>query len=430
MRVALVNPNWTFLGSVYFGCREPHLPLEYGYARSLLQARGHEAFIIDGHLEHMSHEEIRARLVSLKPDFTVITTAPTYLFWRCAQPELRVPQELVRYLGGAGGKIVAVGPHGSSTPGATLKKLKADAVIMGECEEVILLLAEKGGEEWDSIPSLVFPDSRKVSFQARPHASDLRMFPALTWPGEMIERHTHHHHRFDSPPGGPGAEMETSRGCPFSCTFCAREYFRNTYRRRPLDIVLKELDHLIGQGIEYVYFIDETFFPDQQVLGALRERKLKFGLQTRLDLWSPEAIDLLGEAGCVSVEIGVESISEEGRSLLNKHYALSPSEITEYLIRARKKIPFVQATLLDSKAEGPAEVEEWRQHLLRSGVWANSPVPLFPYPGSQEYVKLWGQPDDQAWERAHEHYRTQYEKFSDIQEQHFLPLSELEYEPG
>ena len=37
MRVALVNPPWSFDGSIYFGCREPHLPLELGYARALLE---------------------------------------------------------------------------------------------------------------------------------------------------------------------------------------------------------------------------------------------------------------------------------------------------------------------------------------------------------------------------------------------------------
>ena len=42
MRFALVNPNWTFDGGIYFGCREPHLPLEYGYSRALLEADGHE----------------------------------------------------------------------------------------------------------------------------------------------------------------------------------------------------------------------------------------------------------------------------------------------------------------------------------------------------------------------------------------------------
>ena len=31
---------WTFDGSIYFGCREPHLPLEYGYAQALLERAG------------------------------------------------------------------------------------------------------------------------------------------------------------------------------------------------------------------------------------------------------------------------------------------------------------------------------------------------------------------------------------------------------
>jgi len=47
MKFCLINPPWTFDGSIYFGCRQPHLPLEYGYTRSLLQAAGHEALVID-----------------------------------------------------------------------------------------------------------------------------------------------------------------------------------------------------------------------------------------------------------------------------------------------------------------------------------------------------------------------------------------------
>ncbi len=50
------------------------------------------------------------------------------------------------------------------------------------------------------------------------------------------------------------------------------------------------------------------------------------------------------------------------------------------------------------------------------GVWANEPVPLYPYPSSPDYRALWGEPDDQAWERAHEHYLAQLRRFSDIQE--------------
>src|SRR3546814_11192734 len=70
------------------------------------------------------------------------TAAPTYLFWRCAPPELRVPQEVFDAIDDIGGILVAVGPHGSATPRAVLQKLGADFVVMGECEETLVRLAD------------------------------------------------------------------------------------------------------------------------------------------------------------------------------------------------------------------------------------------------------------------------------------------------
>ena len=53
-------------------------------------------------------------------------------------------------------------------------------------------------------------------------------------------------------------------------------------------------------------------------------------------------------------------------------------------------------------------------------------MPLFPYPGSPDYGKLWGAPDDRAWERALEYYFRQTGEFSDIQSAPPRPLDELE----
>jgi anaerobic magnesium-protoporphyrin IX monomethyl ester cyclase len=71
-------------------------------------------------------------------------------------------------------------------------------------------------------------------------------------------------------------------------------------------------------------------------------------------------------------------------------------------------------------------VATWRQKLQHGGVWANDPVPLYPYPSSPDYVRLFGAPDDLAWERAHEHYLAQFTAFSDIQEERPQPLAVLE----
>jgi hypothetical protein len=248
----------------------------------------------------------------------------------------------------------------------------------------------------------------------------------LRWKDEWISHHPHHHHRFDAPPHGPGAEVEASRGCPYHCTFCAKNNYRDVYRRRDLGNLLAEIDGLLVQGVTYIYFIDEIFLPNRPLLDELVKRRVQFGVQTRIDLWKPEMLALLGEAGCVSIEAGVESLTIEGRDTLDKLCKLSTDQLAERLITARRHVPFVQANLIEMPADDEATVDRWRNQLRAQGVWANDPVPLFPYPGSPDYTKLWGEPDEYAWERAVDYYLSRYPAFSDIQEQQPKPLQLLE----
>jgi B12-binding domain/radical SAM domain protein of rhizo-twelve system len=334
---------------------------------------------------------------------------------------MRVPQELAAKLRGIG-KLVIVGPHASTTPRATLRKTGADYTVLGECEEVLLDLSRDPNTA-QSVATFEDGDFVKRGVN---RASDMKKLPALRWDKDRIARHHHHHHRFDAEPLGPGAEMEASRGCPYHCSFCAKDNFRNNYRKRPLPVILQELDELIAQGIEYLYFIDEIFLPDAALLSALAERRIKIGVQTRIDLWSEDAIRALAKAGCVSIEAGVESITEAGRAYLDKKCKMSTEDLSNRLIFAKQLVPFVQANLLAMVEDDADTVEAWRQQLEKHGVWANKPVPLFPYPGSPEYTRTWGTPDDMAWERAHDAYLNGFNAFSDVQEQHPQPLIELE----
>ena len=118
MKFALVNPNWNFKGSTYFGCPDAHVPLELLFAHDQVLASGHEAFVLDAQTENLSLEESKYRINAFGPDFLVIPTAPSYLFWRCPPPELRVPMEWFQGLNGRAVKV-AIGPHPSATPAAT-----------------------------------------------------------------------------------------------------------------------------------------------------------------------------------------------------------------------------------------------------------------------------------------------------------------------
>lgn len=423
MKVALVNPNWVFDGSIYFGCREAHLPLEFGYSKALLEAAGHQVSLIDGQLDQLSLEEITRQVAAFGPDYTVVTSAPSYLFWRCAPPELTCPQDVINAVRPIAGKVVLVGPHASTTPRAALDKTGADFVVLGECEEVLVQLLEEPLENAKSIGYYVGDDFVCGGVK---HSADMQALPALQWTSDQLKKHRHHHHRFDIEADGWGAEMETSRGCPYACSFCAKDNFRNKYRKRPLPVILEEIDGLIAAGARYVYFVDEIFLPNRELLEALCERDIQFGVQTRIDLWDNDMLDLLGRAGCVSIEAGVESITEEGRAELNKNCKVSTEDMTQRLIHARKSVAFVQGNLIEAGTDEEAEVDAWREGLLAAGVWANKPVPLFPYPGSPDYTRRWGMPDDRAWERAHEAYLKAYDEFSDVQDSRPLELHLLE----
>jgi anaerobic magnesium-protoporphyrin IX monomethyl ester cyclase len=204
------------------------------------------------------------------------------------------------------------------------------------------------------------------------------------------------------------------------------EQFAVSPDRRDLGVPLAEIDGLIAQGTTYVYFIDEIFLPRPDLLLALKERRIQFGIQTRIDLWQPDMLDLLGVSGCVSIEAGVESLTAEGRALLAKKCKLETDQLSALLIHARKTVPFVQANLIRAAENELAVVAEWRAQLHDRGVWANDPVPLFPYPSAPEYRRLWGERDDQAWERALDFYLGHFSSFSDIQDEQPRPLAELE----
>src|SRR5829696_1877758 len=203
MKVALLNPNWHFDGSIYFGCRAEHLPLELGITKWILERAGHTVRLLDAHMFGLTLADITAELAADPPDMTVVTTAPTYLFWRCAPPELRVPQELCRAVRDLSPILVAVGPHGSTTPRAALTKLGADFVVMGECEETGTRLAS--GER--GFAGTCDRQDGEIRVVGGPQAARFVDQPPLSWPDEMIARHLHHHHRFEAEPIGPGAEV-------------------------------------------------------------------------------------------------------------------------------------------------------------------------------------------------------------------------------
>jgi anaerobic magnesium-protoporphyrin IX monomethyl ester cyclase len=259
--------------------------------------------------------------------------------------------------------------------------------------------------------------------------TDMRKLGSLQFDNYNVEAHQHRHHVFSGT--GHGAELEFARGCPWACSFCNKTLFRNKFRERNVDAVIEEVDRLIARGVDYIYWIDEIFGVGKNVLRLLEElshRPISIGLQTRVDLWNEETLDLLGRARCISMECGIESITEQGRDELNKNCRMTTERLSDLLIYARKRIPWVQANLILTEHDERQDILSFQERLKAEGVWVSEPVPMFPYPGTPMYQQIFGPIDDQAWERAHHYYTNTFREkgYSDIQAQAPIALEDLE----
>ena len=89
-------------------------------------------------------------------------------------------------------------------------------------------------------------------------------------------------------------------------------------------MIAEELDGLVAQGVEYVYFIDEIFLPYRDVLEAIRDARHQVRhSDAHRSLERGDDSTCSANAGCVSIEAGVESITEAGRDLLDKKCKIS-----------------------------------------------------------------------------------------------------------
>src|SRR5258705_2240357 len=235
MKFALVNPAWTFEGSTYFGCQEPHYPLELLFAFDQVRAAGHESLLIDAQLHGVTTQRVKSQLDRFAPDFLVIPTAPSYLFGRCPPPELRVPQKWFAELESHAVKV-SIGPHPSATPGATLRKLNCDIAMRGEPDQTLPQLASRS---WEDIDGCCWQDGSGVHLNPSLGVADMKQLGTLSFDNYDVEAHGHRHHVFHG--SGRGAELEFARGCPWACSFCNKTLFRNKFRERDLDAVLREV---------------------------------------------------------------------------------------------------------------------------------------------------------------------------------------------
>jgi radical SAM superfamily enzyme YgiQ (UPF0313 family) len=285
----------------------------------------------------------------------------------------------------ANGNLVAIGgTHVTFLPEEGIQH--ADFVVKGEGEGAFQELVEaiERGEGFDKIQNLSFigPDGKAVHNSERPKIPNLDVNPIPDY-----------HLISGWKPGGV-VSIATSRGCPFSCTFCSVPgMYGHAFRTHSIDRVLEEL--ALHKGNLYTFFADDIFTANKKRVKELLGRMITgdltpaWGAQVRTEtVDDPELLQLMKDSNCFNVYVGFESINPRTLKLFQKKQDLAKIERAIERFHANGiKIHgmFVVGSDEDDLETLDATVRFARKHEIDSVQF----MILTPIPGSPDWDSLY-----------------------------------------
>lgn len=206
-------------------------------------------------------------------------------------------------------KVIVGGPHATLVPD-TIKSPYFDMVCAGEGEPLMVELLN--GVPLEKIAGLTYKDEqgnvrRNEGRGFMPDMDELQ-FPDVRLQYIPITE-------MDKNFG----VIQTSRGCPFSCTFCATPtLWGKKVRQRSVENVIRELEFRHYEfGVKKIYFSDDTFNLKKNYVIELCKEIIRRGLKIEwicecaIPCIDREVSEWMKKAGCVRMKLGVESLSND-----------------------------------------------------------------------------------------------------------------------
>jgi radical SAM superfamily enzyme YgiQ (UPF0313 family) len=311
MKVLFVYTNINVMGQ---GERSYHFGI--GILSAVLKEHGHQTS-----LYCMYHDyDVRPLLKKIddfKPQILALTTDSTQFFY---------VRKILREVKTLGLFTIIGGPHPSLYPDCLKETDGLQAICRGEGEGPLLDLAEALEKKGDiyHIPNLNFKleDGRILQNPPRPFIPDLDKLP-------FCDRDLFDYQKVIESDFGRASFM-LSRGCPYSCTYCASPSMGKLQQGRyvrfmSVERAIAELKYLKKKyRFKSIFFADDTFTLDKEYVYKFCQQYKKhinipFEVNSRVESSSLEIFKVLKDAGCFKVHMGIESGHEEFRkNVLNR----------------------------------------------------------------------------------------------------------------
>jgi anaerobic magnesium-protoporphyrin IX monomethyl ester cyclase len=293
MNILLINPNFSYAGRDKF-------PLGLGYLAAVARDECHPVEVVDENIGDVVPWENLGKFDLIG----ISVTTP-------ALPHVRSLITQIQAKKAPSSVIIAGGHHPTFRPEDVLRA-GADIAVRGEGEEIFkqmlqTLAASSTRQEWEKIPGITYyEESGDVHHNAG--SKLMQDLDAIRFPAWDAFRYTKY-----SP-----MSITTSRGCPYQCSYCAAAAFwQHSVRFRSVVNVIQELDALLALHLyTFIKFQDSVFTAPKKratgILGAIIERNYPFQwtCETRADALDRELIDMMADAKCKTIMLGLESGSQ------------------------------------------------------------------------------------------------------------------------
>ena len=296
----------------------PVFPLGLAYIARALSEEGHRMEVMDLCFSQEISVDLNNTLHHFQPELIGISlrnldnlTYPTSISY------LREVEEVIGICRRSSPSPLVIGGSGYSlAPQELLKDLDVDFGIVGEGEEVFLQFVRslEKGDPVSPSPCLLMKEKPFL-----PLIEGARVFSIQSPDRNLFETQRYLEE------GGMG-NVQTKRGCPFSCIYCTYPLLEGKkVRLRKTEEVVEEIRQLVEEGVDYIYFVDDIFnYPPSFAEALCREIirskvDVKWSAFVNPSFLNETLLQWMKEAGCVGVEFGTDS----GSSRMLENYKKS-----------------------------------------------------------------------------------------------------------
>ncbi|MEL7666012.1 MAG: radical SAM protein [Candidatus Shapirobacteria bacterium] len=363
MKVLLINPtNAVEINNKFFV--NLFQPLGLAYVASSLEKNKIKVEILDALAEGfdteniyedrkvlgLSYEDIKKKIKQYKPQIIGISTPFSFQTGEAHQMARLAKEVNPRII------VVAGGTHATIQPQEILNDKNFDYVIRGEGEYSFLEFVKsiKNKKSVKKIAGLSYKDNKNELIN-NPKNPPILKLDNLALPARHLLPMEKYNQASKKGKVNEGllsfgknrTSIITSRGCPFTCTFCSvNQIMTRCWRGRSPKNVIKEIKSCVNKyHIKYFDILDDNFTLDpnraKEICRLIIKNKLKITWSTpngiRADKIDDELIKLMKKAGCLQVKVAPESGSQKVlNNIIKKHLDLKKVEEAVTLCKKNK----------------------------------------------------------------------------------------------